>query len=750
MEQPGARSDPSDQKEEPETLVSSVDIFSLSLVAGLLIYWLLSRRRSGPVPEIRTAPAAGSAQEQCVELHGMGFHGEQLHPSLTSPSAVQSVERSGVKLRPWTLEQWRQGPGVGSPVMGCMFSLPQDRLAAAERAVTMQETSFIEKMKKSNRNVIVFFGSQTGTAEEFANRLVKDAQRYGIKGMVADLEEYNMSELPRLTEIASSLAVFCMATYGEGEPTDNAQDFYDWMQTTDCCLEGVHFAVFGLGNKTYDHFNAMGKYTDKRLTELGASRIFDLGLGDDDGNLEEDFVSWKEQFWPAVCEFIGVQATQEECSVRQFELVVHNDINMNQVYTGELGCLQSFQVQKPPYDAKNPFLAPVIINRKLNKGGSRHVMHIELDISGSHIRYEAGDHVAVYPMNDVSLVNRLGERLGVDLDTVITLKNLDEEANKKHPFPCPTTYRTALTHYLDITSPLHTNVLFELSLFASDPEEKENLRKMACSSSEGKALYHSWVVESERNILAVLEDLPSLHPPIDHLCELLPRLQARYYSIASSAKVHPTSIHICAVVLEYTTKTGRIFKGVATNWLKNKVVTDSSSRPTVPMYVRKSQFRLPFKSSNPVIMIGPGTGLAPFMGFIQERAWHKEQGKELGETILYFGCRHKKEDFIYQEELEEFERAGVLTQLHVAFSRDQEHKVYVQHLLKQNKEHLWKLIHSNNAHIYVCGEARHMARDVHAAFHEIAEEVGGMEHAQAVDYFQRLTTKGRYSQDVWS
>uniref|UniRef100_A0A8B9GZ40 Flavodoxin-like domain-containing protein n=1 Tax=Astyanax mexicanus TaxID=7994 RepID=A0A8B9GZ40_ASTMX len=122
-----------------------------------------------------------------------------------------------------------------------------------------------------------------------------------------------LSELPRLTEVVNSLAVFCMATYGEGEPTDNAQGFYDWMQVTDVSLEGVHFSVFGLGNKTYDHYNAMGKYTDRRLAELGATQIFDLGLGDDDGNLEEDFISWKAQFWPAVCAFFGVQPTQEEC-----------------------------------------------------------------------------------------------------------------------------------------------------------------------------------------------------------------------------------------------------------------------------------------------------------------------------------------------------------------------------------------------------------------------------------------------------
>ncbi|XP_035290801.1 NADPH--cytochrome P450 reductase isoform X2 [Anguilla anguilla] len=634
--------------------------------------------------------------------------------------------------------------------MGCVYSAPKEGPATVDRAPTVRETSFIEKMKKTNRNIVVFYGSQTGTAEEFSNRLAKDAQRYGMRGMSADPEEYDMSELSRLSEIDNSLAVFCVATYGEGDPTDNAQDFYDWLQETDAELEGVNYTVFALGNKTYEHYNAMGKYVDKRLAELGASRIFDLGMGDDDGNLEEDFVSWREQFWPAVCEHFGVEATGEESSIRQYELVLHTDINMNKVYTGELGRLKSFETQKPPFDSKNPFLALVSDNRKLNKGGSRHLMHVELDISSSKIRYDSGDHVAVYPINDASIVNKIGELLGVDLDTAISLNNLDEESNKKHPFPCPTTYRTALTHYLDITNPPRTNVLYELAQYATDPKEQETMRKMASSSPEGKALYHSWVLDSRRNILAILEDMQSLRPPIDHLCELMPRLQARYYSIASSSKVHPNTIHICAVVVEYETKTGRINRGVATNWLKNKVVTDNGHKSTVPMYVRKSQFRLPFKASNPVIMIGPGTGIAPFMGFIQERSWLKEQGKEVGETVLYYGCRYKSEDFLYQEELEEFEKAGVLTQLNVAFSRDQEHKVYVQHLLKKNKEHLWKLIHSENAHIYVCGDARNMARDVQTVFYEIGEEVGGLTRTQAVDYIKKLMTKGRYSQDVWS
>ncbi|XP_072557393.1 NADPH--cytochrome P450 reductase-like isoform X1 [Paramormyrops kingsleyae] len=627
--------------------------------------------------------------------------------------------------------------------------VPEFKKLTTEAAPT-RETSFIEKMKKTGRNVVVFYGSQTGTGEEFANRLSKDAQRYGMRGMAADPEEYDMSELPRLTEIDNSLAVFCMATYGEGDPTDNAQDFYDWLQQGEVDLSGVKYTVFALGNKTYEHYNAMGKYVDKRMEELGASRIFDLGLGDDDTNLEEDFVSWREQFWPAVCEHFGVEATGEESSIRQYELVVHADCNMNKIYTGELGRLKSFETQKPPFDSKNPFLSSVTVNRKLNQGGDRHLMHLELDVTGSKIRYESGDHVAVFPVNETALVNQIGEILGVDLDTVFSLNNLDEDSNKKHPFPCPTTYRTALMHYLDISNPPRTNVLYELAQYATNPQEQENMRKMASSSAEGKALYQSWVLDSRRNILAILQDLPSLRPPIDHLCELMPRLQARYYSIASSSKVHANSIHICAVVVEYKTLTGRTSKGVATNWLKNKVVTDNGHKPTVPMYVRKSQFRLPFKPSSPVIMIGPGTGIAPFMGFIQERGWLKSQGKEVGETVLYYGCRHKAEDYLYREELEEFERTGVVTQLNVAFSRDQGEKVYVQHLMKKNKENLWKLIHTDNAHIYVCGDARNMARDVQNTFYDIAAELGAMSHTQAVDYIKKLMTKGRYSQDVWS
>lgn len=615
-------------------------------------------------------------------------------------------------------------------------------------AMEMSDTSFISKMKSTGRSVIVFYGSQTGTAEEFAARLAKEANRYGMKAMVADPEEYDMEDLSKVAEIENSLAIFCMATYGEGDPTDNAQEFYQWLQAGDADLTGLNYAVFGLGNKTYEHYNSMGIYVDKRLEELGASRVFELGLGDDDANIEEDFITWKERFWGAVCEFFHIETLGEDITLRQYQLILHDDLPTEKVFTGEIARLNSYKNQRPPFDPKNPYLAPVLVNRELYKG-DRSCMHVEVDISGAKIRYDTGDHVAVYPTNDSALVEKIGKLLDVDLDTVFSLKNLDEDSTKKHPFPCPTTYRTALLHYVDITSIPRTHVLKEISEYASDEEHKKMLKMMGSSSEEGRNMYLTWVVKNCRSIIHILEDLPSLKPPLDHVLELLPRLQARYYSISSSPKLYPTSVHVTAVLVEYQTPTQRTNKGVTTGWLKT-VQVDNGNKPRIPVFVRRSQFRLPSKPQTPIIMIGPGTGLAPFRGFIQERHYLRKEGKPVGDTVLYFGCRKQSEDFLYGEELRKYEQDGTLTKLYLAFSRDQAHKVYVTHLLEQTKEEIWKIIGEQNGHIYVCGDARNMAKDVHNILLEVVQEYGKKTHTEAEAYIKKMESQRRYSADVWS
>lgn len=615
--------------------------------------------------------------------------------------------------------------------------------------MTMAENSFIKKLKSSGRRLVVFYGSQTGTAEGFAGRLAKEGLRYQMKGMVADPEECDMEELLSLKDIDKSLAVFCLATYGEGDPTDNCMEFYDWIQNNDVDFSGLNYAVFGLGNKTYEHYNKVGIYVDKRLEELGANRVFELGLGDDDANIEDDFITWKDKFWPAVCDHFGIESSGEEVLMRQYRLLEQPETPTERLYTGEVARLHSLQTQRPPFDAKNPFLAPIKVNRELHKAGGRSCMHIEFDIEGSKMRYEAGDHLAMYPVNDQDLVLRLGKLCNADLDTVFSLINTDTDSSKKHPFPCPTTYRTALTHYLEITALPRTHILKELAEYCSEEKDKEFLRFMCSTNPEGKAKYQEWVQDSCRNIVHVLEDLPSCRPPIDHICELLPRLQPRYYSISSSSKLYPTTVHVTAVLVKYETKTGRVNHGVATTFLSQKHPLDGEPLPRVPIFIRKSQFRLPAKTETPVIMVGPGTGLAPFRGFIQERDFNKKDGKEVGQTILYFGCRKRSEDYIYEEELEDYVQRGIM-KLRTAFSRDQAHKVYVTHLLEEDMDLLWNVIGENKGHFYICGDAKNMATDVRNILLKVLQTKGSMSESEAIQYIKKMEAQKRYSADVWS
>ncbi|KAL0893935.1 hypothetical protein ABMA27_014023 [Loxostege sticticalis] len=516
-------------------------------------------------------------------------------------------------------------------------------------------------------------------------------------------------------------------------------------------LKKLRYMVFGLGNKTYEHYNAVAIYLDKRLEELGATRVFELGLGDDDANIEDDFITWKDRFWPAVCEKYNIESTGEEELTRQFRLVSHaaGEIPPENVYTGEIARLHTYQVQKPPYDAKNPFLAAIKVNRELHKGGGRSCLHVELDITDSKMRYEAGDHVAVYPINDTDLVERLGSITNADLDEIFSLINTDTESSKKHPFPCPTSYRTALSHYVEITALPRTHILRELAEYCTNEDDKKKLLLMATNSQEGKALYQSFITDACRNIVHILEDIPSCKPPLDHLCELLPRLQPRYYSISSSPKLHPETVHITAVVVEYKTSTGRVNKGVATTWLAKHKPEPGKPLPRVPVYIRKSQFRLPLQPQTPIIMVGPGTGLAPFRGFLQERAHARANGKEVGENILYFGCRHRDQDYIYQDELEEYEKKGDVV-LNVAFSRDQEQKVYVTHLLEKNIDKIWDILGTRNGHFYVCGDAKNMAVDVRNIVLKAVQEKGGKTEAEAVQFLKKLDSMKKYSSDVWS
>lgn len=619
-----------------------------------------------------------------------------------------------------------------------------------------------DKMISTDRNMVVFYGSQTGTAEEFANRIAKDANRYGMRAMTADPEEVDFETLTRISDIEKSLCVFCLATYGEGDPTDNAREFYDWLKRGESDLSGLNFAVFGLGNKTYEHYNAVGIYADARLSELNGNRICELGLGDDDGMIEDHFMVWKEKFWTAVCDKFHLAVTNDT-NYRQYELIVHSnrkeyyteDGKPRGLFTGEPYRIGSYEAKSPPYGLKNPIKCRPVNYRELYKG-DRSCMHVEFDLKGEVVGYKTGDHLVVFPEIDSQLVEDLAEMLEIDLDEVISMKCIDTYTAKTNIIPCPCTYRTAFTYYTDIAAPPRVQPLREMSSYASSEADKKYLELICSSQPEGREEYNKWVLgDNYRGIVQIMKDLKTFRPPADLLIELLPRLQPRYYSISSSNLVDSNIVSITAVLVDYTAKDGHHNMGVATNFLrKNTLLCQESQPKKIPICFIQSQFRLPPVINNtmaPIIMIGPGTGLAPFRGFLQEiQHLRAKDNLQTSDVILYYGCRKANEDYLYPDELEQFKKDGTLTQLRVAFSRHQAEKFYVTHLLEQNRDETWDIIGNRNGYVYICGEARSMAKNVLQIIKSIIMENLKTDERGADAYLKTMEHDKRYKADVWS
>jgi len=377
----------------------------------------------------------------------------------------------------------------------------------------------------------------------------------------------------------------------------------------------------------------------------------------------------------------------------------------------------------------------VTAHRELINGGDRSCMHVELDIAGSGIEYTTGDHVGIYAPNDASIVDRLCKRLGVNPSQVFRMIPLDAGTRPVLPGPC--SYRTAFTHYLDISGPLKQKHIKELTQYATDVKDREFLERI--SGKDGKGEFTEWVTDSKRNLLAVLNELESLVPDVGHVIEILPPLIPRFYSISSSSKMHPTSIHVTAMRVDMKTPEGDAH-GVCTGHL---AMLQAGSK--VAIFVRSSQFRLP-RSMKPIIMIGPGTGVAPFRGFLQERRLLREKNADLGDAMLFYGCRREDEDFLYKEELLDHAVKGVVS-LFTAFSREKDKKVYVQHRMHEHKASVWGLL-DQGAHVFICGDGGVMAKDVRAELTEIIESVGGRPNG-GEEYLTRMDKQGRFHLDVW-
>ncbi|KAJ6620763.1 hypothetical protein B0H10DRAFT_2163406 [Mycena sp. CBHHK59/15] len=673
---------------------------------------------------------------------------------------------------------------------------------------------FITKMKEGKKRIVIFYGSQTGTAEEYAIRLAKEAKsKFGLASLVCDPEEYDFENLDQLPEDCA--VFFVMATYGEGEPTDNAVQLMQNLQDEsfefsngERKLEGLKYVVFSLGNKTYEHYNLIGRQVDAEMTKLGAIRIGERGEGDDDKSMEEDYLEWKDGMWDAFATTMNVEEGQGVILPTSPCRSYQTTRPKKSTSVSELSA-RALTKTKGIHDAKNPYPAPILASRELFQSTEeRNCVHIELNTEGSGITYQHGDHVGVWPSNPEVEVDRLLYALGLydKKDNVIGIESLDP-ALAKVPFPVPTTYATVLRHYIDISAVAGRQILGSFSKFAPTPEAEEALKTLNSDKEE----YHSVIANGCLKLGEVLqlaagndvmapptkENTTAWPIPFDIIVSAIPRLQPRYYSISSSPKLHPTTIHVTAVVLKYQSlASSRVLPrwvfGVGSNFLLNlKHAATGLGQPLVadvsiptyaiegprgayksetvyksPIHVRRSTFRLPTNPKSPVIMIGPGTGVAPFRGFVQERVALARRSLEKngpdaladwGRISLFYGCRKSTEDFLYKDEWSTYseELKGKFS-MHYAFSREPPYKadgskIYVQDLLWDDREHVADAIINGKGYIYICGDAKSMSKAVEEVLAKILGEAkGGSAEVEGAAEVKLLKERSRLMLDVWS
>ena len=536
----------------------------------------------------------------------------------------------------------------------------------------------------------IIFGTQTGNAEGVAEEFAQIAKKRGLQTSVSAMDDVAMESLESMSHM---LAV--VSTYGEGEMPDNAQLFWDALSSDEAPdLKNLEFGVFALGDTGYEEFCQAGKLIDTRLEQLGAKRI--IPRVDCDVEFEDLAAKYIVDVLPLVSDGID---TDDETGSGQF--------------SGNENKEKSSQ-----WSRKNPFFADVKLNTLMSgRGSKKEIRHYELSLGDSNLTYEVGDSLGVMPINDPDLVDLILTRLGLDPDQIID----NQGQNLKF----------LLTHKQEISTPSKTFIR-EIEKLASNDELSHVLK-----NSDKEALdAFLW----GKDILDLLNLNAKIAMDADTFFSLLKPLQHRAYSISSSQKAHPDSVHLTISSVRWNSD-GRTHKGVCSTHLADRCPNDEK----VGIFVAPNKsFRIPKDNSAPMIMVGPGTGVAPFRAFLQER---QEIGAG-GKNWLFFGDQKISSDFIYQDELSELSKSGLLTRMDLAFSRDQDEKIYVQNRMMENGKALFEWLDSGG-YFYVCGDATRMAKDVDIALRKIVEKHAGLSEELALEYVKNLKKQKRYLRDVY-
>ncbi len=549
--------------------------------------------------------------------------------------------------------------------------------------------------------VAVLYGSQTGTAEGLARKLAKHLKAAGYEAVLTSLEGYVPATLA-----AEKNALFVVSTYGEGDAPDAAQAFFQQLCVEHFPLLGnLSYAVFGLGDSHYEHFCQFGKDLDAKLHGLGGTRL--LERVDCDVETDAPFAAWKNSVEERLRGLASANSPAQESTGAVLEMPV--------------AAPESAAPMTAAPSRDRPYAAPVVEKRALTAAASsKRTIHLSFAIDGAPMQYEAGDACGVAPRNSPELVDSILGLLPFTGSEII-------EVPKAGALPL----REALLEKFAITR-LTRNMVTQYASIASCGWLAEMM------APEQQAELERYV--HGRDLFDLLKECPGAIQTTEQLVGLLPRLTPRLYSISSSPLAHPGQVHTTVSVVRFQTH-GRERGGVCSTLLDDRVAVGDR----LPLYIHPNKkFRLPEDSSSPMIMIGPGTGIAPFRGFLHQRRVTGATGR----NWLFFGERCAATDFLYREELESMKADGHLTRLDTAFSRDRAQKVYVQDLMLKEARQVWEWL-EQGAYVYVCGDAFRMAKDVDKTLHSIVATQGGMSEEDAGAYVNALKEERRYQRDVY-